>query len=60
VPLSGSQAYGELIYALPERYPAIQRSTLVLATIGPTPAKLEGQVTFGGGVVLDVWDRVGF
>ena len=51
-------AYGELVYSLPDRYPAIQRSTLVLATIGPTLAKVEGQVTFESDVVLDVWELV--
>jgi len=29
---------------------------LVLATIGPTLAKLEGQVIFENDVVLDVWE----
>ena len=37
-------AYGQIVYSLPETYPTIQRSTLVLATIGPTLAKLEGRV----------------
>jgi len=37
------QSYAILIYSLQERYPSIQRSTLVLATIGPTLAKLEGR-----------------
>lgn len=60
MPLSSFQAYGELIYALPERYAVIQRSTLVLAAIGPTLAKLEGQVTFEEDVVLDVWELVDF
>lgn len=60
MPLSDFQAYGELIYSLPERYTVIQRSTLVLATIGPTLAKLEGRVTFEGDIVLDVWELVDF
>ena len=47
-------AYGELIYALPAKYPSISHSTLVLATIGSTLAKLDGQVTFQGDEVLDV------
>ena len=54
------QTYGALIYSLQERYPRIQRSTLVLATIGPTLAKLEGQVTFAGDVTLDVWELIDF
>jgi hypothetical protein len=60
VPISDFQTYGELIYTLQDRYPSIQRSTLVLATIGPTLAKLEGQVTFANDVILDVWELVDF
>jgi hypothetical protein len=58
--LSDFQTYGEFIYTLPERYPIIQRSTLVLATIGPTLAKLEGQLTFEQRIILDVWELVDF
>jgi len=46
VSISDFQTYGELIYSLQERYPSIQRSTLVLAPIGRTLVKLEGQITF--------------
>ena len=60
MPIPDFQTYGQLIYSLQERYPSIQRSTLVLATIGPTLAKLEGQVTFERDVVLDVWELVDF
>ncbi len=60
MPLSDVQAYGQLIYALPARYSSIQRSTLVLATIGSTLAKLEGRLSFEGDVVLDVWELVDF
>jgi hypothetical protein len=60
VAFSDFQSYGEFIYALPEQYPSIQRSTLVLATIGPTLAKLEGQLTFACIIVLDVWELIDF
>jgi hypothetical protein len=60
VPISDFRTYAELIYSLPECCSIVQRSTLVLATIGPTLAKLEGQVTFEGDVVLDVWELVDF
>ncbi len=60
MPISDFRTYAELIYSLQERYSIVQRSTLVLATIGPTLAKLEGQVTFGGDVVLDIWELVDF
>lgn len=53
--LTGLRAYGDLIYYLPKRYAFIRRPTMVLATIGPGLAKLEGQLTFEEGVVLDVW-----
>ena len=52
--------YGKLIYSLQERYASVQRSTLVLASIGPTLAKLEGLVIFENDVVLDVWELVDF
>ncbi len=58
--LSDFQTYGEFIYTLPEQYPSIRRSTLVLATIGPTLAKLEGQLIFGQRITLDVWELVDF
>ena len=60
MPLPDFQSYGELIYALQERYASIQSSTLVLATIGSTLAKLEGQLTFAGEVILEVWELVDF
>ena len=53
MPIPDFLAYGELIYSLPEIYPSIQRSTLVLATIGATLAKLQGQVSFASDVMLD-------
>jgi len=60
VPLPDFQTYSELIYSLPARYASVQYSTLVLAPIGPTLAKLEGQVTFDREIVLDVWELVDF
>ena len=60
MPFPDFLAYGELIYRLPETYTIIQRSTLVLASIGPTLAKLEGQVIFETNVVLDVWELLDF
>ena len=60
MPLPDFQTYGVLIYSLQERYPRILRSTLVLATIGATLAKLEGQVIFADDVVLDVWELIDF
>ena len=61
MPITDFHTYGKLIYSLQERYPCIQRSTLLaLATIGSTLAKLEGQIVFEGDVILDVWELVDF
>ena len=60
MPIPDLQGYGALIYSLQERYPSIQHSTLILATIGPTLARLEGQISFDGGTVLDVWELIDF
>ena len=60
MPIPSLHAYGEIIYTLPERYPSIQSSTLVLAPIGPTLAKLEGQLAFRSDVNLDVWELLDF
>jgi hypothetical protein len=60
MPISDFQTYSEFVYSLPERYGSIQHSTLVLATIGSTLAKLEGQIIFEGNVVLDIWELVDY
>lgn len=58
MPFPHFRSYSELIYNLQERYTSIQRSTLVLATIGSTLAKVEGQITFSGDILLDVWELI--
>ncbi len=60
MPITDFHIYGKLIYSLQERYASVRRSTLVLASIGSTLAKLEGQVIFDSDVVLDVWELVDF
>ncbi len=60
MPITDFHIYGKLIYSLQERYASVRRSTLVLAIIGSTLAKLEGQVIFESDVVLDVWELVDF
>jgi hypothetical protein len=60
VPIPSFSAYSELVYSLPETHASVRHSTLVLATIGATLAKLEGQVTFENDMVLDVWELVDF
>ena len=60
MPITDFLTYSDLVYSLQGRCAAIQHSTLVLATVGSTLAKLEGQITFSGEVLLDVWELVDF
>jgi hypothetical protein len=60
MPITDFLTYGELVYSLQDRYPCVRRSTLVLATVGSTLAKLEGQIAFSGNIVLEVWELVDF
>jgi len=60
MPITDFHAYGKLIYSLQKHYASIRRSTLVLATIGPTLAKLEGQVIFKNDMAMDVWELIDF
>ncbi len=58
--LSDFQAYSVFIYSLQNRYASILTSTLVLAPIGRTLGKLEGQIHFEKGIMLDVWELIDF
>lgn len=60
MPLPDFQAYNALVYSIADQYESVSYSTLVLAPIGATLAKLEGQVTFHSETVLDVWELLDF
>lgn len=53
-------SYSAFVYALTERHPFVLNSTLALAPIGATLAKLEGRIEFQGGVRLEVWELIDF
>ena len=59
-PLDDIASYSAWIYSLAERHPAITGSTLALALIGATLAKLEGRIECEGGVHVEVWELVDF
>lgn len=52
--------YELLIYGLPDRYPSIRLSTLVVVRHGPTFAEVSGTIEFDGGVTLSVWEDLDF
>ena len=59
-PLDDIASYSGFVYALTERHPLVTSSTLVLAPIGATLAKLEGRIECQGGVHVEVWELVDF
>jgi hypothetical protein len=50
--------YEEFIYTLPQRYPAVDYSTLVVARRGVATVTVRGEVIFSGGVRLVVSERL--
>jgi hypothetical protein len=59
-PLDDIASYSGHVYALRERHPFITGSTLTLAPIGATLAKLEGRIECQNGIHLEVWELVDF
>jgi hypothetical protein len=59
-PLDDIASYSAFVYTLAERHPFVANSTLVLAPIGATLAKLEGRIECKGGIHLDVWELIDF
>jgi hypothetical protein len=52
--------YERLVYTLPDRYPSIRQSTLVVIRRGPAFAELTGVVEFEGEITLTVWEDLNF
>jgi hypothetical protein len=59
-PLASIEAYEALIYSLPDVFPHIRMSTLVVASIGPVTAVVRGEVHFGESLYLRVLEVVNF
>lgn len=53
-PLASITDYEALVYGLPEAYPCIQISTLVVVHTGPVTAVVRGEIHFGEGLALRV------
>jgi hypothetical protein len=58
--LGSMASYSAFVHALAERHPFVTSSTLALAPIGATLAKLEGRVECRGGIGLEVWELIDF
>ena len=59
-PLASARAYEEFIYSLPDRFPTIQRSTLVYIPSGESFGRVEGRVFFSENIVLCVQEYLNF
>jgi len=59
-PLDDIANYSRFVYALRERHSFVTGSTLALAPIGATLAKLEGRIDCQSGIHLEVWELVDF
>jgi len=58
--LSSLNSYSYFVYTIPDRFPSVQRSTLVLKPKGATVAELEGELEFSQGIVLRVLEIINF
>lgn len=58
--LASPSAYEVFIYALPDRYPAIGRSTLVYVATGDLFGRAEGRIFFANDIVLCVQEFLNF
>ncbi len=59
-PLDDLASYSAFVYAVAERHAFVTGSTLTLAPIGATLARLEGRIECQGGVRLEVWELIDF
>jgi len=59
-PLDDIASYSAFVYALAERHPFLTSSTLALAPIGATLARLEGRIECPNGIHLEIWELIDF
>lgn len=52
--------YERFIYSLPDTYPSIRRSTLVVIRRGPALAEVIGTIEFDNDITLTVWEDLNF
>ena len=58
--LSSLQAYSQFIYLLPDRYPSVRGSTLIVIPLGATMGSLRGVIEFDGAIALRVVEELDF
>jgi len=58
--LSSLTTYSRFVYTVPDRFPAVKRSSLVLKPMGATIGELEGKLEFEAGVYLKIYEVINF
>jgi hypothetical protein len=59
-PLDDLASYSAYVYTVAERHSIVAGSTLTLAPIGATLAKLEGRIVCHDGLHLEIWELIDF
>ncbi|MGQ0602487.1 MAG: toxin-antitoxin system TumE family protein [Anaerolineales bacterium] len=59
-PFQSRREYERYVYSLPDTFPSVQRSTLVVAPRGRTTATLTGELAFAAGYRLSIVERLTF
>jgi len=58
--LSSIVDYSYFVYTIPDRFPSVKRSTLVLKPMGNSIGELEGRLTFSEGIALRAYEIIDF
>ena len=58
--LSSLVSYSHFVYTIPDRFPSVKRSTLVLKPMGVAVGELEGRLDFENDISLRVYEVVNF
>ena len=58
--LSSLVGYSHFVYTIPDQYPSVKRSSLVLKPMGVSIGELEGELIFEGDISLRVHEVVDF
>ena len=59
-PFQSLRNYEELVYTLRQRFPSVQRSTLVVLRRGKRTATLQGEIAFAQGYRITLKERLSF
>jgi len=58
--LPSLEDYELLVYSIPDTFPSVTRSTLVVKRLGAGKAIVEGEVTFANDIYLRVFEAINF